>query len=735
VLLGDPGGGKSTFATKICHDLSTSYDERLLARRKLTPILVTLRDYGADKKTLKSSILQFIQTTATSRYQLPVPEGTFEYLLLNGRAIVIFDGLDELLDTSYRQEICADIESFCSLYPAVPVVVTSRKIGYEQAPLDEKEYEVFHLAAFDDNQVKEYVEKWFGLDDDLSADQKKEKVRNFCEESEIVPDLRSNPLMLALMCNIYKGENYIPRNRPDLYEKCAMMLFERWDKTRGIHVTLPFEAHIRPALMHLAHWIYGDEKLQGGVTEEDLVREATKYLCPRRFEDKDEAENAARKFVEFCRGRAWVFTDTGTTKMGERLYQFTHRTFLEYFTAGYLVRTQPTPEILGKALIPRIERREWDVVAQLACQIQNRNLEGGGDQLLDTFVTTGETKRRERSEINLISFAGRCLEFMVPSPKVTRNVARACIEKYLDAVIKGTGFSRRNEEISELLSGILYAANENREIVKKTLIEVLWKEVEGTDYKKSQAALEIGIHPTLGLHFGRKDRPNDETIKFWRETSDDFADLCQEKQLEHKNLCLCITLLYRGKIRIAEIVKWHGVEAIFKSYGYIGFPNVHRGPLAEWLLVDALRMLPQEEDIVTPHILEDLGQIILDWPTPWSGTKELVKRLDMFYLRFGFDKVEKSEFYEINSNALFGYFGLLAAFFDALESFNDPSFNKEKLIELTLSKLKWVWIGRYKGIEERKAQSEGYSCGFSDTQINFIIAWMKREINLVDKKK
>ena len=41
--------------------------------------------------------------------------------------MVIFDGLDELLDTHYRQEIKGDIESFCNLYPTVPVLITSRE--------------------------------------------------------------------------------------------------------------------------------------------------------------------------------------------------------------------------------------------------------------------------------------------------------------------------------------------------------------------------------------------------------------------------------------------------------------------------------------------------------------------------------------------------------------------------------------------------------------------------------
>jgi hypothetical protein len=233
VLLGNPGSGKSTFASKLCYDLATCYSKRLIARRQVTPIVVVLRDYGAEKKARNCSILHFIETTANSKYQVLPPPGAIEYLLLNGHAIVIFDGLDELLETSYRQEISSDVESFCNLYPAVPVLVTSRVVGYEQAPLDEKRFEIFRLAPFDEDQVQEYVTKWFSTDTDLTNEQQKQKSQAFVEESQIVPDLRSNPLILALMCNIYRGENYIPRNRPDVYEKCAVMLFERWDKSRA----------------------------------------------------------------------------------------------------------------------------------------------------------------------------------------------------------------------------------------------------------------------------------------------------------------------------------------------------------------------------------------------------------------------------------------------------------------------------------------------------------------------
>jgi hypothetical protein len=59
------------------------------------------------------------------------PAGLVARLLITGTALVIFDGLDELLDTGHRAEVTAIVERFCTEYPLAPVLVTSRLVGYE----------------------------------------------------------------------------------------------------------------------------------------------------------------------------------------------------------------------------------------------------------------------------------------------------------------------------------------------------------------------------------------------------------------------------------------------------------------------------------------------------------------------------------------------------------------------------------------------------------------------------
>ncbi len=125
---------------------------------------------------------------------------------------------------------------FSHLYPSVPILVTSRDAGYEQAPLDEEQFEVFNLLPFDNEQVQEFVEKWFsaGGEEDIIFSHDRTTKSFFDMITEITFDHRTNPLLLSLLYSIYPGEKYIPRSRLDIYEKAATLLFEQWDKNRAI---------------------------------------------------------------------------------------------------------------------------------------------------------------------------------------------------------------------------------------------------------------------------------------------------------------------------------------------------------------------------------------------------------------------------------------------------------------------------------------------------------------------
>ena len=412
VLLGDPGNGKSTASQVLAYRLAKEPDSRI-------PFLIVLRDFASNG--IKMSVIEHIEATLRTVYQVEPPAGVVEYLVEHGGAFVIFDGLDELLDTSHRVKVTEAVSLFCNRFPTTRTLVTSRKVGYWQAPMDESQFEVLELSGFDDEQVRSYVTKWFAQED-LSAERAEDWTRSFLEESSQVRDLTATPLLLSLICIIYRGERSIPRNRPAVYERCATMLFDKWDSSRGIHAELQVGQLVDPAMKHLAYWLYAGDSADG-VVESALVRETTSYLHERSFEDEHDARIAAQQFVEFCRGRAWVFSDAGTTPEGERLYKFTHRTFLEYFAAYHLSRTVDTPEALARKIAPRAARGEWDVVAQLAVQIADKHVDQGAIRIFDYLLN--ERRRRTLSKrAGVLGFLCRCLSFAQVSPAVVRQLTR-----------------------------------------------------------------------------------------------------------------------------------------------------------------------------------------------------------------------------------------------------------------------------------------------------------------------
>ncbi|WP_433272710.1 NACHT domain-containing protein [Actinosynnema sp. CS-041913] len=425
VVLGDPGAGKSTLVAKLAHDIAI---DGVSSARDRVPFLMVLRNFSKAFRKGGRGLAYHLEQICADPYNLVVPPDAIEYLLHNGRAVVLLDGLDELVSPELRRNVVQLVDGFVSRYPQVTVIVTARRVGYSDAPLDPSLFAVGGVSRMTTAQVAEYARRWFALDEATAASDRGTMAESFLVESEQVSELRANPLLLALLCAMYSSEHYIPRNLAQVYERCAVMLFDRWDSMRGIAMPLQFQGRLRGAVQHLAWKLFSAEESGKALPRHQIVRLLVEHLVTKKF-DEDEAIGTAEQFLEFCAGRAWILTDVGATETEPR-YGFTHRTFLEYFAAEHLVRTNSTAERLWTALSPRVAVGEWDVVAQIALQLFDRNVDGGAEEVLRLVLDSVVGLPRQAAWLR--SFAARALAYTQPAYDVIRDIAAIAVRSAVE---------------------------------------------------------------------------------------------------------------------------------------------------------------------------------------------------------------------------------------------------------------------------------------------------------------
>ncbi|MFI5898170.1 NACHT domain-containing protein [Actinoplanes sp. NPDC051513] len=410
-ILGAPGAGKSTLISKLAFDLAGDPQPRV-------PFILIARDHVEALRQGGKTLVHHLADAARSPFGVELPADGIEYLLLNGRAAVFVDGLDEITDLAVRQRLVELVDGFAELYPLTPVLATSREVGYDAVALRADRYAI---APFTDEQVADYADRWFRNDDATAPDERRSRIDGFLRDSTALDDLRRNPLMLSLLCAVYTTDRYLPRNRAQVYERCAVLMFDRWDAMRGIPMPVRFQGHVRGAVQQLAWEMFTADgsTLTLGRTRRVLRR----FLESKRF-DVDEAEALADSFLEFCAGRSWLLTELGTDG-GEPVLGFTHRTFLEFFTAEHVVRRSPSPEAVWAVLAAHLSEADWAVVSQLALQLIERNVDDGGESTVELALAAWPSPDPDA----LAAFLARATAHLELSGPVLRAIVARAVER------------------------------------------------------------------------------------------------------------------------------------------------------------------------------------------------------------------------------------------------------------------------------------------------------------------
>lgn len=318
-ILGKPGAGKTTFLKYITLQATRSkIDDKV-------PIFVSLKEWSDSSSDLLTFIVKLFEIC-----NFPDAQPFVEHLLKSGKAIVLFDGLDEINEeNNLRSRANTTLNNFCRQYHDTQCLITCRI-----AATDYNSFEAFtyvEMADFTDEQIRIFAEKWFP---------DKEVQRKFLEEffnvdNERLQELGRIPLLLTLLCLAFEANQRFPQRRVEVYDRAIDALLKKWRISDTISRDKVYRSlsttHKRKMLAHIAAETF--KKGEYFLRQRNLENQIVKYLhnlSAINIEDID--GEAVLKSIEAQHGlfveRAWG------------IYSFSHLTFQEYFTAEYFINAE-----------------------------------------------------------------------------------------------------------------------------------------------------------------------------------------------------------------------------------------------------------------------------------------------------------------------------------------------------------------------------------------------------------
>jgi hypothetical protein len=387
------------------------------------PIVLRCREYS---DTSEIDIIEwFVHDLRLTSLTDSITAQSVRDILALGGAFVIFDGLDEIIDITRRAEMVDKIEAFTRRFPLCSVLVTARRIGYQRASLHSS-FQVFQLNEYSLEQVEAYAHRWFQLQGE------EDRAASFLRDSRNLSDVRTNPLMLSLLCDLYRARGYIPRNRVQIYGSCADLLFYRWDSMRNVPQPPDHRQYGHELFQELALFFQRSQTARAGVEEAQLVQIISLFFQQGAGVEPLAARARAQDFLNFCADRAWLLSSRGRNQSGQRIFGFTHRTFLEYYAAVAIVRRTDAIEDLAVEVQKAYFADTGSVLCDVLTQFTQENKLNGGSRILDLLLNDRFWRGAHRNpEIKL----GLCLRIAnsIPLPGYLMETIRIELEKHWTA--------------------------------------------------------------------------------------------------------------------------------------------------------------------------------------------------------------------------------------------------------------------------------------------------------------
>lgn len=320
MILGGPGAGKSTFLRRI--GLEALKGQIGIYEHQCIPVFLELKQFNSDKVDLVKAISNELQN-----FGFPSSEDFAVKALEAGKLLILFDGLDEVPKVN-TNKVIDTIQDFVTCYDQNRYIASCRIAAHRSSW---NRFEDIELADFNNNQVQDFINKWFSSELDVQANVS-ERCWQLLNDSgnTAAKELAHTPLLLIFLCLVYDKTQGFPSNRATLYRKALDILLEEWAAEKRINsgeIYQGLNTDLEKVLLsEIAYQGFINDRLF--LMEQELVGQIKLFLSDTVDKPKYLDGKAVLNAIAVQQGIL--------VERAEDVFSFSHLTVQEYLVAQYI---------------------------------------------------------------------------------------------------------------------------------------------------------------------------------------------------------------------------------------------------------------------------------------------------------------------------------------------------------------------------------------------------------------
>jgi len=400
VVLGDPGGGKTTLSNWLAWRLASGASAPLPSNLKnKIPLPCVLREMPSlcfERGFSIADLALVIVEKLVGQYKAQQLSSLIRMWVERGDYVLILDGIDEV--SVSRRKVIASWMSEAYRQDAL-VLATSRVVGYEDHPIDgdsasseqasndisigiekPRPFEVLkrtrqmtgliqpgtgvkgkewaklrYLMPFNKLQISDFARNWYSQRcvNELEAKQRASDLLVSLAQSEITEKLARTPNLLTLMAIVHRERAHLPDGKALLYDEIVNAYLNTIDSQRKIGEELSLAkfswkekkswlAYVGFRIQESRDWSSSATGIL--VAEEKVIEWLEEAIKEDEVEDY---EAVAKEFLDWVARRSGLLLPRGENK-----YAFVHLSFQEYFCAHFLESSIVRPAFVRNTLPP-----------------------------------------------------------------------------------------------------------------------------------------------------------------------------------------------------------------------------------------------------------------------------------------------------------------------------------------------------------------------------------------------